>query len=57
MCELLCTLKSLKSQIRSWKSTGILFLHGSMNPEGHNKFKYTLEGDNNALFLFGYACM
>ena len=33
MCELLCTLKSLKNQIRSWKSPGIQFLHGSMNPE------------------------
>ena len=33
MCELLCTLKSLKNQIRSWKNPGILFLHESMSPE------------------------
>ena len=33
MYELLCTRKqSLKNLIRSWKSPGILFLHGSMSP-------------------------
>ena len=32
---LLCTLESLKTQIRSLKSPGILFLRWSMNPENY----------------------
>ena len=30
--KLLCSVESLRNLIRSWKSPGILCLHGSMNP-------------------------